>query len=114
MSASRRRFTTPSYDTRNSGPCRRVLSVSSSNSDGQSSTLSTVSCASAEADAQLTVLNVLDWPSEFDDETLSTRLQGPEFRVSYEGVVKRRLDALITDETRVWAAPTTVVTHGKP
>ena len=78
-----------------------------------STTALQVACSLAkESDAELKVLHVLDWPE--DDELLMERLDAPEFRLPLEASVKRRLDALITDEVRTWAKPATMVTHGKP
>lgn len=72
-----------------------------------------VACSLAkESDAQVTIMHVLDWP--VDDELLMQRLDAPEFRLPFEASVNRRLDALITDDVRTWAKPTTVLTHGKP
>ena len=65
-----------------------------------------------ESDAHVTLMHALDWPAE--DDLVVERLEAPEFRLSVEASVRRRLDALISDEERTWAEPTVVVTHGKP
>ena len=64
------------------------------------------------SDAHVTLLHALDWP--VDDDRVVERLEAPEFRLSVEAAVRRRLDALIADDERTWAEPATVVTHGKP
>jgi nucleotide-binding universal stress UspA family protein len=65
-----------------------------------------------EANAHLTILHVLGWPAGetlgFDD------LDTPEFRQRVEAEARRRLDALVTDEQRVWCEPATQVACGKP
>lgn len=65
-----------------------------------------------EADAHLTILNVLDWPS--NDELFVEQFDTPELRQLVEGRARHRLEALVTDEMRVWCKPTTTVRFGKP
>jgi nucleotide-binding universal stress UspA family protein len=64
-----------------------------------------------EADANLTILHVIDSP---DDGLLSQRFDEPEFRRAVEEEARRRLEALVTDDVRVWCKPSTKVAYGKP
>jgi nucleotide-binding universal stress UspA family protein len=65
-----------------------------------------------EADARLTILHVFDWPA--DDELLVERFDTPEFRRLVEERARGRLDALVTDDVRVWCKPSTRLAYGKP
>jgi len=65
-----------------------------------------------EADARLTILHVFEWTPE--NELLVQRFDTPEFRRLVEQDTRQRLDALVTDDARVWCKPSTVVAHGKP
>jgi nucleotide-binding universal stress UspA family protein len=65
-----------------------------------------------EADARLTILHVFDWPP--DDELLVERFDAPEFRRVVEEQARGRLQALVTDDVRVWCKPSTKVAYGKP
>lgn len=65
-----------------------------------------------EADAHLTILHVFDWPP--DDELLVQRFDAPEFRRLVEEEARGRLEALVTDDVRVWCKPSTKVAYGKP
>lgn len=65
-----------------------------------------------EADANVTVLHVFDWP--VDDELLVQRFDEPEFRRLVEEQTRARLEALVTDDVRVWCKPTTEIAYGKP
>lgn len=72
-----------------------------------------VACSLAkEAGGRLTIVHALDWPAE--DDLGVQRFAAPEFQQSFEGCVKTRLEALVSEDLRLWADPTTVVTHGKP
>jgi nucleotide-binding universal stress UspA family protein len=64
-----------------------------------------------EADANLTILHVVDWP---EDGLLTQRSHEPEFRRRVEEDARSRLEALVTDDVRVWCKPSTKVVHGKP
>ena len=64
-----------------------------------------------EADAALTVLRVVDWDA--DDER-SLAFDSPDFRRRAEGEARARLDALITDDVRLWCKPSTRILEGKP
>jgi nucleotide-binding universal stress UspA family protein len=64
-----------------------------------------------ESDAQLTVLHVLDWPTEND--LFVQRFDTPEFRRRCELSTRHRIDALISEEERTWCDPATVIRHGK-
>ena len=64
-----------------------------------------------EADANLTILHVVDWP---DDGLLTQRFDKPEFRRRVEDEARSRLEALVTDDVRVWCKPSTKVAYGKP
>jgi len=64
-----------------------------------------------ESDAELTVLNVVDWP---DDDTFLTETFGsPEMRRQLETQAAQRVDALIPDDARVWSRPSARVAVGK-
>ncbi len=65
-----------------------------------------------EADADLTILHVFDWPP--DDELLVERFDANEFRQVVEQDARRRLDALVTEDVRDWCKPATKVGYGKP
>jgi nucleotide-binding universal stress UspA family protein len=65
-----------------------------------------------ESDAHLTILHVFEWPAE--DEVLVTTLDVPEYRRLVEKDARGRLDALVTDDVKVWCKPVTRITHGKP
>ncbi len=65
-----------------------------------------------EADAHLTILHVFDWPA--DDELLRQPFDVPEYRRLVEEEARNRLEALVTDDLRVWCKPSTKATHGKP
>jgi nucleotide-binding universal stress UspA family protein len=64
-----------------------------------------------EADAELTVLNVIDWPD--DDTFLTETFDSPEMRQQLELQTARRVDALIPDDARVWSRPAAKVAVGK-
>jgi nucleotide-binding universal stress UspA family protein len=65
-----------------------------------------------EADAELTVLNVIEWP---DDETfLVEAFESPDMRRQLEGQTLERIDALIPEEARVWSRPSAKVAIGTP
>jgi nucleotide-binding universal stress UspA family protein len=65
-----------------------------------------------ESDANLTILHVFDWPP--DDELLVERFDAPEFRHLVEDEARGRLEALVTNDVRVWCKPSTKVAYGKP
>jgi universal stress protein A len=65
-----------------------------------------------EANADLTVLHVCEWPP--DDERLVQRFDVPTFRRLAEEDARDRLEALVTDDLRTWARPSTAIVHGKP
>lgn len=54
-------------------------------------------------DAHVTILHVFDWPP--DNDLLVERFAAPEFRREVEVRASERLDALITDDVRVWCKP---------
>jgi nucleotide-binding universal stress UspA family protein len=65
-----------------------------------------------EADAELTILNVVDWP---DDETfLVEAFESPDMRRQLETQTAQRIDALIPEEARVWSRPSAKVAIGTP
>ena len=64
-----------------------------------------------EADAELTVLNVIDWPD--DDTFLVEAFDTPEMRRQLEAKTRERVDALIPDDARVWSRPEARVAIGK-
>lgn len=64
-----------------------------------------------ESDADLTVLNVIDWP---DDETfLVETFDSPDMRLQLEAQAEQRVNALIPDDARVWSRPSAKVAIGK-
>lgn len=65
-----------------------------------------------EADAQLTLLHVFDWPPE--DELLIERLAVPDFQGLMEQQARERLNALIPEDVRTWSQPAAVIRYGKP
>ena len=64
-----------------------------------------------EADAELTVLNVIDWPD--DDTFLTETFDSPEMRKQLETQTAQRVDARIPDDARVWSRPSARVAVGK-
>jgi nucleotide-binding universal stress UspA family protein len=64
-----------------------------------------------EADAHLMLLHVLDWPA--DDELLVEQFETVEVRELVEHRARERLDALLTEEMRVWCKPVTRIAYGK-
>jgi nucleotide-binding universal stress UspA family protein len=63
-----------------------------------------------EGDADLTILHILDGPT---DEPLTTRhFSVPEFRREYERWAADELQALVPASVRDWCRPTTRVSHG--
>jgi nucleotide-binding universal stress UspA family protein len=80
-------------------------------SDSSSAALRFALSLAEEADAHLTVLHVLDWPSEND--LLVERFDDVEFRKRVEEDARKRLEALVPDEARVWCKPATKVAYGK-
>jgi nucleotide-binding universal stress UspA family protein len=64
-----------------------------------------------ESDARLTILHVFDWPQ--DDELLVQRFDGAEFRRAVEDQVRSRLEALVSNDVRVWCKPETKIAYGK-
>jgi len=64
-----------------------------------------------ESDADLTVLNVIDWPD--DDTFLTETFDSPEMRQQLEAQAARRVEALIPDDARVWSKPSARVAVGK-
>jgi nucleotide-binding universal stress UspA family protein len=65
-----------------------------------------------EANANLTILHVFDWP--VDDELLVERFDASEFRRHVEEGARKRLEALVTEEVRQWCTPSTKMAYGKP
>jgi CPA2 family monovalent cation:H+ antiporter-2 len=65
-----------------------------------------------EANADLTLLHVCESPP--DDERLLRRFEEPTFRQLAEENARDRLEALVTDDLRTWASPSTAIAHGKP
>jgi nucleotide-binding universal stress UspA family protein len=65
-----------------------------------------------ESDAHLTILHAFDWPP--DDDLLLERFDAPELRHELESQTRKRLEALVTDEVRVWCKPITKISYGKP
>jgi nucleotide-binding universal stress UspA family protein len=65
-----------------------------------------------EADADLTVMNVIDSP---DDETfLVEAFESADMQKQLEAQAAGRLDALVPDEAAVWCRPSTKVVVGAP
>jgi nucleotide-binding universal stress UspA family protein len=64
-----------------------------------------------ESDARLTILHVLEWPSQ--DELSGQQADTPEFRRSVEEQARGSLDDLVPQEVRVWYKPETKVVRGK-
>lgn len=72
-----------------------------------------------EADAQLDLVHVLDWPS---DDAVGWSVEAPGgpifdldgYRQALETAGASRLQALVPAEARTWCRPRTRVVHGKP
>jgi nucleotide-binding universal stress UspA family protein len=65
-----------------------------------------------EADANLTIVHVFDWPPE--DSLLTQRFDVPEYRRLVEEEARGRLESLVTEDVRVWCKPSSKVAYGKP
>ena len=65
-----------------------------------------------ESDAKLTILHIFEWPP--DEGLLVERFDVPQFRRALEEEARTRLEALVTDDVRVWCKPTTTIAYGKP
>jgi nucleotide-binding universal stress UspA family protein len=65
-----------------------------------------------EADADLTMLHVFEWPPE--DDILYQQFDATQYHQSLERDARTRLEALVTDEVRTWCQPTTATAFGKP
>lgn len=76
------------------------------------SALEFASSIAKESDAGLTILHVIDWTP--DNELLVERFDAPEFQRVVEEQARGRLDALVTDDVRVWSRPVTKIGYGKP
>jgi len=65
-----------------------------------------------EADAELTILHVFEWP--VGDELLAARpFTVPEFRQQCERDAAQKLHELVPQSAREWCRPTTRLAHGK-
>jgi nucleotide-binding universal stress UspA family protein len=64
-----------------------------------------------EADAALTVLHVVDWDT---DAERSLAFDSADFHRRVGDEARARLDALVTDDARVWCKPSTRILEGKP
>lgn len=73
--------------------------------------LETAFSLAEEADARLTVLNVIDWPD--DESFLVETLNDPNLSAHLEEETAGRLEAFITDEARTWSRPEAKVSIGK-
>lgn len=80
-------------------------------SDPSIGALHTALSLAEEADAELTVLNVIDWPD--DDTFLVEAFDTPERRAQLLARTRERVDALIPDDARVWSRPDARVAVGK-
>jgi nucleotide-binding universal stress UspA family protein len=65
-----------------------------------------------EADAALTLLNVVDYPP--DDDLLFARSEALEFRRGVADEARRQLDALLIDDMHVWCKSKTRLEYGRP
>ncbi len=65
-----------------------------------------------EADANLEILHVFEWPP--DDEWLVKQVDTAEVRVQMEHTTRQRLDHLVSEEVRTWCEPETKLAYGKP
>jgi nucleotide-binding universal stress UspA family protein len=102
----------PAAMTRATVPYTRVLCPVDF-SDSSLAALRFASSLAEEADANLQILHVIDWPDD-DDGLLLEGFDSPELRGRLEGEARGRLEALITDDIRMWCKPSTKVAHGKP
>jgi nucleotide-binding universal stress UspA family protein len=59
-----------------------------------------------EGDAEVTIMNVCEWPDADEPPT-------HEFRLEREGAVAAKLHALVPDSIRNWCHPNTRLAHGK-
>lgn len=65
-----------------------------------------------EANAALTVLHVFDWPEREPPQVMQFEAQ--QILRTIEDDATRRLEALVSDETKTWCTASTQVVHGKP
>jgi len=66
-----------------------------------------------ESDAGVTLMHVFESPVE-DGDWPAEQFDTPEYRLKRTDDARRRLEALITDDMRTWARPSTHVSFGKP
>jgi nucleotide-binding universal stress UspA family protein len=81
-------------------------------SDSSEAALRFACSIAEEADARLTIVHVFDWNP--DDNLLTARFDTAEYFAAVEQQAHERLEALVTDEARVWCKPETVMARGKP
>ena len=65
-----------------------------------------------EADAQLTLLHVCEWPPEHD--LAVQRYDVSEYGRQVEDEARQRLEALLTEDVREWCKPSAKIARGKP
>lgn len=99
-------------------PFKKVLAAIDF-SDSSLAALGAALSVAQEADAQLTILHVLDWPeSEPMPANVDVAAGGvfdlEGYRRVLEAEASTRLSALVPDDARQWCTPVTRVAHGKP
>lgn len=87
-------------------------------SDSSMQALRYATSVAQEADAQLTVLHVMEYdmhetPELYDTVISDARLSIPEFRARCREISRERLDAVISDEVRTYCTVETLLTDGK-
>ncbi|MGE3178252.1 MAG: universal stress protein [Vicinamibacterales bacterium] len=98
-------------------PFKRIL-VAVDFSDCSLAALGAALSFAKEADAELTMLHVLDWP---EPEALAPTLESPSsgifdlegYRRQLEGEALARLEKLVPADAGHWCTPRTLVAHGK-
>jgi nucleotide-binding universal stress UspA family protein len=65
-----------------------------------------------ESDAHVTLLHVIEWPED-DDGFANAAFNNPEYRGELEERITERLNALVSDDERIWCDPATSVIYGR-
>ena len=99
-------------------PFKKIL-VAVDFSESSLAALGAALSVAQEADAQLTILHVLDWPEpEAMPANVDVAASGvfdlEGYRRVLEAEASTRLSTLVPDDARQWCTPVTQVAHGKP
>lgn len=101
----------PASGTTAKVPYKRLLCPIDFSGSSQSA-LRFASSLAKEADANLCVLHVIDWPTDHD--FMVKRFEEEAFRRAVEDDARRRLEGLLIEDIRVACKPVTAIEYGKP